>query len=94
MCMKKIFFLRGIVVLIEFSVIGFKYFVFVIDWYDEDLNNLVEEEKIEKKELKVVMWFGVVVIGILFFVFVKFVMMFIFVFLVELFCFIVLGDMV
>ncbi|MBC8924686.1 DUF1385 domain-containing protein, partial [Escherichia coli] len=65
---------------------------FATDRYDEDPNNPVEEEKIEKKESKVAMWLGVAVIGILSFVFAKFVMTLIPVFLAELFRPIVPGD--
>lgn len=92
MRMKKIPFLRGIVALIESSAIGSKHLAFATDRYDEDPNNPVEEEKIEKKESKVAMWLGVAVIGILSFVFAKFVMTLIPVFLAELFRPIVPGD--
>ncbi|WP_460917442.1 DUF1385 domain-containing protein [Plantactinospora veratri] len=52
MRMKKIPFLRGIVALIESSAIGSKHLAFATDRYDEDPNNPVEEEKIEKKNRK------------------------------------------
>ncbi|WP_167628530.1 DUF1385 domain-containing protein [Listeria valentina] len=90
--LKRIPFLRGIVALIESSAIGSKHLTFATDRYEEDPNDPVEEQHVEKKESKLAMWLGVAVIGILSFIFAKFVMTLIPVFLAQFFRFLVPSD--
>lgn len=90
--LKRIPFLRGIVALIESSAIGSKHLTFATDRYEEDPNDPVEEQHVEKKESKLAMWLGVAVIGVLSFIFAKFVMTLIPVFLAQFFRFLVPSD--
>ncbi|MHC5280506.1 DUF1385 domain-containing protein [Listeria kieliensis] len=90
--LKRIPFLRGIVALIESSAIGSKHLTFATDRYEEDPNDPVEEQHVEKKESKLAMWLGVAVIGVLCFIFAKFVMTLIPVFLAQFFRFLVPSD--